>query len=76
MATAMSSPTAYGSYLATTHASALIKQISELTGQLQRDLELAERKRLLCEVRDIRRALRTLEYELLEETHDVRGDAC
>ena len=77
MSTSMtSSPTRYASYLATTRASVLIERIHDLTDELQRDLARADRKRLYCEIRDIRRSLSSLEYELCEEEHDGHGDAC
>jgi hypothetical protein len=71
-----SAPTSYERYVATTQAPTLGKRICTLANALERDLGHAERKHPLADIREIRRFLNTLEYELKQEIHDVHGEAC
>jgi hypothetical protein len=56
--------------------SLLTQQIELVTKELVSDLPLDEKKHLLTEIRDARRALTTLEYEVMDGIHEGRGDAC
>lgn len=58
-----------------TQATITISHISDLSAQLQGDITHEQRQRIINELREMRRALMTLEYELLDDYYN-HGDAC
>ena len=68
-------PTTPGPIRMTTMVSPSTRRIFRLSAQLRHDLEEPERKRLLADIRDLRRALSGLEYEVRGETDSCHGDA-
>jgi hypothetical protein len=65
-----------GAYVAESQAGKLIQRISEMVQDLEAEMRHPERKELLREIRELRLALASLEFELRSEEHDRLGAAC
>lgn len=60
----------------TSAACVLVIRLGDLLARLEHDIDQAEKKEIIAEIRQIRRWLVELEYEVLEGHHMLAGDAC
>lgn len=68
--------TDYVSPASTSAACTLVIRLGDLLAQLEHDIDQGEKKEILAEIRQIRRWLIELEYEVLEGHHELVGDGC